>query len=821
MSANVIDDMWSIVANTVAENSLQIAWATSFFLNRLVARTSGESYRQSALSAVIVSGIAAIDFTLRNKEYVATHAITYGAVTSSYVLSIMRDQIHIGQEDSFVRPLHDSALMLGVVPAALMSGVSVATIVQQGYVGQSIIPMVTSLINYKIHGSNVALISGAFSVIDEIAIHYNLTSCHYLSFAALSGGTVSYFIPNSYVVSSITIAVSAIAAPQEEWLLEQFFPVESIKNTHSILMEVSNHDAKYVDRMLETCLVITANIEFSSGILYMQSLAMVDRWIVLFREACDDKTKIGVFTNWVKKQLLFDLLSNAHGVFGDPINSFILAKIQSFIKEKLFANKIFKQNSLLLLTNNNYTVETYYNDLSTILNTHWGIYQNSVYYFPAIITLASLGNKILLVPLVAIADLAFTGGLVKLEEWIQQLSEEQTKVLATMGVVTKHDVENANLLIHAGAADYMIRRWKANILQSDQATLTTTVISNIRNSARQIYWDVAIWNGMPLGVVYLVSKGIIPTDGVIQAIFAVKESVGVILVKSKKRLELNTADLAIKRLQDFFVILNNQTDITNSLDIKHKENGHALIVNALTYVRGSGDSNITVTIPSLELIWGKKYVFTGGNGSGKSSFLLLLDLLLRRINDDSFLKVSGSIIYPVQELMLLMQKDYCPMHSDLFGWLIQPIISEHISGEEKLHYKEKILSLLQDLKFSSKNLTSLVEEFEIVKNNWCGELSGGQVKKIQLMQSVFIPESCPKILLLDETMGALDPESKQIVLDKLQAHCKESLIIMVYHYDHGSCVTNDGFFDENIHFENGVAFERLLCGESGNTHEIV
>lgn len=222
-----------------------------------------------------------------------------------------------------------------------------------------------------------------------------------------------------------------------------------------------------------------------------------------------------------------------------------------------------------------------------------------------------------------------------------------------------------------------------------------------------------------------------------------------------------------------------------------------------------------MSIPSLSLESGKKYVVTGGNGSGKSSFLLLLNLLLNSFDDKSFLNVSGSISYPTKDMAIVTQQHYCPMETDLFSWLTYFSVSVRGENNSPADYDQKILSLLGDLKFSPKNLTALTEEFHSVKKNWCAELSGGQIKKVQMMQMVFIPETCPKILLLDETMGPLDPESKKILQEKLIEHCPDSLILAVYHYDNVKDCVSAEFFDSNIHFEDGTASVRELCG--GNT----
>eukprot|EP00438_Fugacium_kawagutii_P015930 Skav217911 [mRNA] locus=scaffold795:200078:200427:+ [translate_table: standard] len=55
--------------------------------------------------------------------------------------------------------------------------------------------------------------------------------------------------------------------------------------------------------------------------------------------------------------------------------------------------------------------------------------------------------------------------------------------------------------------------------------------------------------------------------------------------------------------------------------------------------------------------------------------------------------------------------------------------------------------------------------------DWYGELSGGQRSKAELMRQVFLKESCPKVVLIDEAFAPLDPASKQLVQQKLKDRC--------------------------------------------------
>merc|ERR1712048_998045 len=71
------------------------------------------------------------------------------------------------------------------------------------------------------------------------------------------------------------------------------------------------------------------------------------------------------------------------------------------------------------------------------------------------------------------------------------------------------------------------------------------------------------------------------------------------------------------------------------------------------------------------------------------------------------------------------------------------------------------------------------QELRTVKDDWYGQLSGGQRCKVELIRQVFLRRKCPDVLLIDEVFGPLDPVSKGIVQRKLKQFCTNSLILVI------------------------------------------
>ncbi len=89
-------------------------------------------------------------------------------------------------------------------------------------------------------------------------------------------------------------------------------------------------------------------------------------------------------------------------------------------------------------------------------------------------------------------------------------------------------------------------------------------------------------------------------------------------------------------------------------------------------------------------------------------------------------------------------------------------------------------------------------------------------------------DRCPEVLLIDETFAPLDPESKNLVMQKLKSFCQNSIVLVIYHADvrqgesesegddtqnEISCVESSNFFSSNLHVENGALILRPVCDD--------
>lgn len=201
-----------------------------------------------------------------------------------------------------------------------------------------------------------------------------------------------------------------------------------------------------------------------------------------------------------------------------------------------------------------------------------------------------------------------------------------------------------------------------------------------------------------------------------------------------------------------------------------------------------------------------------------------------------------SITMPSSDVVEISQSFYWPLYSRPIDWIYQEHVLETCSEDQLEEKTRRVAEELMSLEFFQaatvaitngnetksdangenvvqKIMTELLEE----KEDWFGDLSGGQKSKVELVRKVFLHEHCPDVLLVDETMAPLDPASKSLVMAKLKAFCRDSIIIVIYHTDVAAgrtnetegrvieCVPSNDFFDKNIHLEKGIVNVRETC----------
>jgi ATP-binding cassette, subfamily B, multidrug efflux pump len=197
---------------------------------------------------------------------------------------------------------------------------------------------------------------------------------------------------------------------------------------------------------------------------------------------------------------------------------------------------------------------------------------------------------------------------------------------------------------------------------------------------------------------------------------------------------------------------------------------------------------------SLKLAPGKKIGLVGPVGSGKSLTASILCAMTPPSSGE--IHLNGS---PAQESVAW--KDYrryfalAPQEGFLF--------SESIRYNIEFGSAEADPQLVQDAAFAAglqKDLTELPDGLETMLGEKGVNLSGGQKQRVGLARALY---SGSPVLVLDDTLSALDSATEAIVLDNLKIWLKSKAALIITHRYSGirDC-------DEILYLEEGRVLER-------------
>lgn len=224
---------------------------------------------------------------------------------------------------------------------------------------------------------------------------------------------------------------------------------------------------------------------------------------------------------------------------------------------------------------------------------------------------------------------------------------------------------------------------------------------------------------------------------------------------------------SMDRLNDIF---NQQSDILDPENSAVQTLEGGIELNNLTFSYPNARTPVLKNV-SAKIEPGQVIGIIGRTGSGKTT---LLNLLLRLYNvEPGMIKLDGVDLDQVPLQVLRENIGYVPQDSFLFSATIRENI-DFSGSRNDLNKVEEYAKIAQVY----DNIVEFPEQFETVVGERGVTLSGGQKQRISIARAL-IKE--PQILILDDSLSAVDTETEEAILQNLREVFPGKTVIIVAH----------------------------------------
>ena len=175
---------------------------------------------------------------------------------------------------------------------------------------------------------------------------------------------------------------------------------------------------------------------------------------------------------------------------------------------------------------------------------------------------------------------------------------------------------------------------------------------------------------------------------------------------------------------------------------------------------------------SVRIGRGRKVAFMGGNGSGKSTFFLCLNGILRP--DEGRVLIDGEPVSYTRKGLLDVRKKVGIVFQEPDNQLFSASVFQEISFG--------ILNLGVDEETARREVEKVIRELEITpfQNRPAHALSGGQKKQVAIADILVMH---PEIMILDEPASALDTAHTKKVHELIRGLTEQGITVLMSLHD--------------------------------------
>ena len=269
-------------------------------------------------------------------------------------------------------------------------------------------------------------------------------------------------------------------------------------------------------------------------------------------------------------------------------------------------------------------------------------------------------------------------------------------------------------------------------------------------------------------------------------------------------------------------LLDYKNNVISSKDAKDIEDIKGSIeFRNLTFSYPNSDVKVLKNI-SFKINAGENIGIIGKTGSGKTT---LVDLILRLYNvNDNELFIDNIDVNEMSIKSVRSAIAYVPQDNFLFSDTIEANIA--FAYENIDHIKVKHAAILADV---HNNIIEFDKGYQTVLGERGVTISGGQKQRTSIARAIM--KDSP-ILILDDSVSAVDTKTEQIILNNLKNNRKGKTTILIAHristvrdmdkilfIDNGKILgfdTHDNLYKSLEEYRNAVELQRLEEEKGGN-----
>lgn len=237
---------------------------------------------------------------------------------------------------------------------------------------------------------------------------------------------------------------------------------------------------------------------------------------------------------------------------------------------------------------------------------------------------------------------------------------------------------------------------------------------------------------------------------------------------------INLTQRAAPSMQRLMMVMNMKPDIADDTETDNKitlENiGGDIELKNVSFKYPAGHAEVLKNI-NLKINKGTTLGIIGHTGSGKTTLINLLS----RIYDisEGEILIDGKSIKKIPLRILREAIGVVPQESFLFSTSIEKNIaySQDILDYDKVTEAAKSSSLFKDVSMFPEKFQTVVGERGIT-------LSGGQKQRTSIARAIY---KNPKILILDDSLSAVDTHTEEEILNELKKVMKNRTSIIISH----------------------------------------